>query len=136
MNNFFLIQIITNSILIGILIITQIISYPSLSSIDKSYFEKYHKNYVNKISYVVIPFMLIELFSLLYLTYYKSDLFMIKSLLILMTIWLFTFICIVPLHNSLSNKRSIDIINSLINYNWFRTILWTIKLLIILVVYL
>ncbi len=136
MNNFFLIQIITNSILIGILIITQIISYPSLSSIDKSYFEKYHKNYVNKISYVVIPFMLIELFSLLYLTYYKSDLFMIKSLLILMTIWLFTFICIVPLHNSLSNKRSVDNINSLINYNWFRTILWTIKLVIILFIYL
>ena len=136
MNNFFLIQIITNSILIGILIITQIISYPSLSSIDKSYFEKYHKNYVNKISYVVIPFMLIELFSLLYLTYHISDLFMIKSLLILMTIWLFTFICIVPLHNSLSNKRSIDNINSLINYNWFRTILWTIKLVIILFVYL
>ncbi len=136
MNNFFLIQIITNSILIGILIITQIISYPSLSSIDKSYFEKYHKNYVNKISYVVIPFMLIELFSLLYLTYHISDLFMIKSLLILMTIWLFTFICIVPLHNSLSNKRSVDNINSLINYNWFRTILWTIKLVIILFVYL
>ena len=136
MNNFFLIQIITNSILIGILIITQIISYPSLSSIDKSYFEKYHKNYVNKISYVVIPFMLIELFSLLYLTYHISDLFMIKSLLILMTIWLFTFICIVPLHNSLSNKRSIDNINSLVNYNWFRTILWTIKLVIILFVYL
>ena len=136
MNNIFLIQIITNSILIGILIITQIISYPSLSSIDKSYFEKYHKNYVNKISYVVIPFMLIELFSLLYLTYYKSDLFMIKSLLILMTIWLFTFICIVPLHNSLSNKRSVDNINSLINYNWFRTILWTIKLVIILFIYL
>ena len=136
MNNIFLIQIITNSILIGILIITQIISYPSLSSIDNSYFEKYHKNYVNKISYVVIPFMLIELFSLLFLTYHISDLFMIKSLLILMTIWLFTFICIVPLHNSLSNKRSVDIINSLINYNWFRTILWTIKLVIILFVYL
>ena len=136
MNNFFLIQIITNSILIGILIITQIISYPSLSSIDKSYFEKYHKNYVNKISYVVIPFMLIEIFSLLYLTYHISDLFMIKSLLILITIWLFTFICIVPLHNSLSNKRSVDNINSLINYNWFRTILWTIKLVIILFIYL
>ena len=136
MNNIFLIQIITNSILIGILIITQIISYPSLSSIDNSYFEKYHKNYVNKISYVVIPFMLIELFSLLFLTYHISDLFMIKSLLILMTIWLFTFICIIPLHNSLSNKRSVDIINSLINYNWFRTILWTIKLVIILFVYL
>ena len=136
MNNIFLIQIITNSILIGILIITQIISYQSLLSIDNSYFEKYHKNYVNKISYVVIPFMLIELFSLLFLTYHISDLFMIKSLLILMTIWLFTFICIVPLHNSLSNKRSIDIINSLINYNWFRTILWTIKLVIILFVYL
>jgi len=70
------------------------------------------------------------------LTYYKSDLFMIKSLLILMTIWLFTFICIVPLHNSLSNKRSVDNINSLINYNWFRTILWTIKLVIILFIYL
>ena len=136
MNNIFLIQIITNSILIGILIITQIISYPSLLSIDNSYFEKYHKNYVNKISYVVIPFMLIELFSLLFLTYHISDLFMIKSLLILMTIWLFTFICIIPLHNSLSNKRSVDIINSLINYNWFRTILWTIKLVIILFVYL
>ena len=135
MDNFFLIQIISNSILIGVLIITQIISYPSLSSIDKTYFEKYHKNYVNRISYVVIPLMLIELFSLVYLTFYISDLFMIKSLLILLTIWLFTFICIIPLHNSLSNKRSDDVINRLINYNWFRTILWSIKLIIILFVY-
>ena len=135
MDNLFLIQIISNSILIGVLIITQIISYPSLSSIDKTFFEKYHKNYVNRISYVVIPLMLIELFSLVYLTFYISDLFMIKSLLILLTIWLFTFICIIPLHNSLSNKRSYDIINRLINYNWFRTILWSIKLIIIIFVY-
>ena len=83
MDNLFLIQIISNSILIGVLIITQIISYPSLSSIDKTFFEKYHKNYVNRISYVVIPLMLIELFSLVYLTFYITDLFMIKSLLIL-----------------------------------------------------
>ena len=135
MDNFFLIQIISNSILIGVLLITQIISYPSLYSIDKTYFEKYHKNYVNSISYVVIPLMLIELFSLLYLTFYVSDLFMIKSLLILITIWLFTFICIVPLHNSLSKKRSDDTIIRLVNYNWLRTILWSIKLIIILIVY-
>ena len=135
MDNLFLIQIISNSILIGVLIITQIISYPSLSSIDKTFFEKYHKNYVNRISYVVIPLMLIELFSLVYLTFYITDLFMIKSLLILLTIWLFTFISIIPLHNSLSNKRSDDIINRLINYNWFRTILWSIKLIIIIFVY-
>ena len=135
MDNLFLIQIISNSILIGVLIITQIISYPSLSSIDKTFFEKYHKNYVNRISYVVIPLMLIELFSLVCLTFYISDLFMIKSLLILLTIWLFTFISIIPLHNSLSNKRSDDIINRLINYNWFRTILWSIKLIIIIFVY-
>ena len=135
MDNFFLIQIISNSILIGVLLITQIISYPSLYSIDKTCFEKYHKNYVNSISYVVIPLMLIELFSLLYLTFYVSDLFMIKSLLILITIWLFTFICIVPLHNLLSKKRSDDTISRLVNYNWLRTILWSIKLIIILIVY-
>ena len=135
MDNFFLIQIISNSILIGVLLITQLIYYPSLYSIDKNYFEKYHKNYVNSISYVVIPLMLIELISLLYLTFYVSDLFMIKSLLILITIWLFTFICIVPLHNLLSKKRSDDIISRLVNYNWLRTILWSIKLIIILIVY-
>ena len=81
------------------------------------------------ISVIVIPFMVGELFSLVYLSYIDSRLFL--PLMILLVIWLLTFIILVPIHNKLSLKHNISLINRLINYNWLRTILWTVKLIIL-----
>ena len=129
MEFFFLIHIICNSVLVGILFVTQLITYPSFLAVVSHVFISFHKRYTMNISFIVIPFMIGELFSLIYLNYIDSDLFL--SLMILLVIWLFTFIILVPIHNKLSLKHNISLINRLINYNWLRTILWAVKLIIL-----
>lgn len=129
MEFFFSIHIICNSVLVGILFVTQLITYPSFLAFDSHTFIDFHKRYTMNISFIVIPFMVGELFSLIYLNYIDSDLFL--PLGILLIIWLFTFIILVPIHNKLSLNHNISLINRLIDYNWFRTILWTVKLIIL-----
>ena len=121
--------------MIGVILITQLITYPSFLSIDNHKFVDFHNNYVRDISLVAVPAMTIELLTLLYMNVYINNLLFIKSLLVLIVIWLVTFIIIVPIHNQLSKKLEIDKIVSLIRYNWIRTVLWTSKIFIILYIF-
>ena len=79
--------------------------------------------------------MILELFSLCYISYILNDFLLIKSLIILLSIWLSTFIIMVPLHNKLSSKYEKELVIKLINYNWLRTLMWSIKLIFILYIY-
>ena len=121
--------------MIGVILITQLITYPSFLSIDKHKFVDFHNNYVRGISLVAVPAMTFELLTLLYMNLYINNLLFIKSLLVLIVIWLVTFIIIVPIDNHLSKKFEIEKTISLIRYNWIRTVLWTSKIFIILYIF-
>ena len=114
---------------------TQLITYPSFLKIDKNEFVSFHNNYVKNISIVAVPIMSLELLTLIYMNVYINNLLFMKSLLVLIVIWLITFIIIVPIHNQLSKKLEIEKIISLIRYNWIRTVLWTSKIFIILYIF-
>ena len=114
---------------------TQLITYPSFLKIDKNDFVSFHKKYVRNISFIAVPIMILELLTLVYMNVYINNLLFMKSLLVLIVIWLVTFIIIVPIHNQLSKKLEIDKIVSLIRYNWIRTVLWSSKIFIILYIF-
>ncbi len=121
--------------MIGVILMTQVITYPSFLKIDKNEFVSFHNNYVKNISIVAVPTMSLELLTLVYMNVYINNLLFMKSLLVLIVIWLVTFIIIVPIHNQLSKKLEIEKIVSLIRYNLIRTVLWTSKIFIILYIF-
>ena len=121
--------------MIGVILMTQLITYPSFLKIDKNDFVSFHKKYVRNISFIAVPIMILELLTLVYMNVYINNLLFMKSLLVLIVIWLVTFIIIVPIHNRLSKRLEIDKIVSLIRYNWIRTVLWTSKIFIILYIF-
>ena len=121
--------------MIGVILMTQLITYPSFLKIDKNDFVSFHKKYVRNISFIAVPIMILELLTLVYMNVYINNLLFMKSLLVLIVIWLVTFIIIVPIHNQLSKKLEIDKIVSLIRYNWIRTVLWSSKIFIILYIF-
>ena len=129
------IQIVCNSYLVSLVFMTQFITYPTFLHIDKDKFSDYHRKYVNNISFIVAPVMLIELLTLLLIAYFSKDFLIIKSLILLLVIWLTTFFIMIPSHNRISKSFNIKEIKSLINYNWIRTILWSFKLLVIIFLY-
>ena len=131
----YFIQIVCNSYLVSLVLMTQFITYPTFLNIDKDKFSDYHRKYVNNISFIVAPVMLIELSTLSLIAYFSSEFLIIKSLFLLLVIWLTTFFIMIPSHNRISKSFNIKEIKSLINYNWIRTILWSFKLLVIIFLY-
>ena len=131
----YFIQLVCNSYLVSLVFMTQFITYPTLLNIDKDKFSDYHRKYVNNISFIVAPVMLIELLTLFLIAYLSKDFLIIKSLILLLVIWLTTFFIMIPSHNRISKSFNIKEIKSLINYNWIRTILWSFKLLVIIFLY-
>ena len=131
----YFIQIVCNSYLVSLVFMTQFITYPTFLHIDKDKFSEYHRKYVNNISFIVAPVMLIELLTLSLIAYFSKDFLIIKSLILLLVIWLATFFIMIPSHNKISKAFNKKEINRLINYNWVRTILWSFKLLLIIFLY-
>ena len=128
--NYILFNIIINSILVGVILMTQFINYPLFKSI-KSDFTNYHKKYTERMGYVVAPLMVIELILVTYIIlHHKENLFVIFIFLLTIIIWASTFFIQVPIHNTLSKKKEKNKIIKLNKSNYIRTICWILKLII------
>ena len=128
--NYILFNIIINSILVGVILMTQFINYPLFKSI-KSDFTNYHKKYTERMGYVVAPLMVIELILVTYIIlHHKENLFVIFIFLLTNIIWASTFFIQVPIHNTLSKKKEKNKIIKLNKSNYIRTICWILKLII------
>ncbi|MBG40451.1 MAG: hypothetical protein CMP74_04440, partial [Flavobacteriales bacterium] len=128
--NYILLNIIINSILVGVILMTQFINYPLFKSI-KSDFTNYHKKYTERMGYVVAPLMVIELILVTYIIlHHKENLFVIFIFLLTIIIWASTFFIQVPIHNTLSKKKEKNKIIKLNTSNYIRTICWILKLII------
>ena len=108
----YFIQIVCNSYLVSLVLMTQFITYPTFLNIDKDKFSDYHRKYVNNISFIVAPVMLIELSTLSLIAYFSSEFLIIKSLFLLLVIWLTTFFIMIPSHNRISKSFNIKEIKS------------------------
>ena len=126
--NYALINIIFNSILVGIILLTQFVNYPLFKNINND-FEHYHSNYTNRMGYVVAPIMTLELlFVILLLINNPLGNYTIIIAISTLLIWASTFFIQVPIHNNIAHKKNPRKIKRLISTNLIRTFLWTIKL--------
>ena len=117
----------------GVIWIIQLIHYPAYRYIDVNEFQKYQKLHQNRISVLVLPLMLIELISSIYLFMLQFEsLFYILNLATVLLLWLLTFSIFVPLHGKLQADHSPKKITTLIRMNWVRTILWSLRATLLL----
>ena len=117
----------------GLIWTIQLVHYPSMKFIPEEKFTAYHNFHSHRISILAIPIMLIELFTSLGLFYQNSNsynhIFTINLILVIL-IWISTFLIQVPMHNTLSSAKNARVLNHLILSNWIRTILWTARSLL------
>ena len=127
MNILIIVNLIISAFMLGLILTTQVVSYPMFHFTDKNNFSTYHNNYVKYISFIAIPIMLFELgFSILLFSAFKGILFSILLFINIM-ILITTYFIQVPIHNKLGKKFNKQEINNLIKTNWIRTLLWIIK---------
>jgi hypothetical protein len=117
--------------MVGLIWFVQVVHYPLFNAIGRDSFVEYERRHTAQTTWVVGPAMLAEggTASLLLgcnLSVFERNLAWI-GLVLLFTIWFSTAWIQIPCHNSLSNQFSDEVHRRLVTSNWIRTIAWTIR---------
>ena len=126
MENLILFNFFISSFMLGLILTTQIVSYPMFLKVENS-FSDYHMSYVNKISTIAAPFMILELLLSLLFVFLLESYIAVIIFLIMLLIFLCTFFIQVPIHEKLKNNFNVLLCNKLIKTNWIRVFLWLLK---------
>lgn len=127
-------HLISTSMMVAIIWIVQILHYPTFLFIDKERYTEFQQFHMNKISYIIVPLMLVELITGLSILFTVENIqfSFYVSLSLLILIWLITGLFFTKFHSELSKKFSHNTILRLIRLNWIRTVFWTIRLALLL----
>ncbi|MBX9767094.1 MAG: hypothetical protein K2X47_07480 [Bdellovibrionales bacterium] len=121
-------QILSCAMLTGLIWTIQILHYPCFDRVSGAGFEEFHLFHTRRITFLVLPLMILDLASGIALVVYFPDSELMKiNLLAVLMIWMVTFFISVPIHQRLSNEKSTVAIRRLISTNWLRTALWSAR---------
>lgn len=125
--------------LVGLIWIIQIVHYPLFANVGQQQFELYSNKHQMLITFIVGPVMVAEILTAIILAWYTpypelTTWFRIGLMLVIL-IWLSTAFIQVPQHSRLTNSGyDLATIKALVNWNWIRTIAWTARGAILLIV--
>lgn len=118
---------IANAGLLVLIWMVQLIIYPSFVRMNEENLLDWHPQYSRRISLIVIPLMFLQLGLIIFLSVTRGNLIHYISLVLIILVWLSTFLQAVPLHNKIASQKEIQSsAEKLVKVNWIRTTLWTI----------
>ena len=122
------VHLISTVAMVGIIWFVQISHYPLLAFVPSDSFSTYERQHVYRVTFVVGPLMLMEVFSSAYLLLAHSEkVFVWVPFVLLIFIWLSTLFLQVPCHRILENGKDDGAIQKLVRTNWIRTVFWTAR---------
>lgn len=124
-------HVVCCSIMVGIIWLVQLDVYPMLTKVGEKEFEIIHQFHMNKISLVVAPVMFLELVTAVAIFYLSNHRIFLFNLMGVIGLWIWTFFANIPSHNKLS-YQSLGSKRSLVLLNWPRTIMWSLRLTLLL----
>ncbi|AMV33946.1 hypothetical protein VN12_17585 [Pirellula sp. SH-Sr6A] len=119
------------TMMVGIIWFVQIIHYPLLAAVGEPFFSAYEKRHIESTSWVVIPPMLVEAATSMALFWLRPTSISTGMVwlggVLLVTIWVSTFLLQMPYYERLSQGFDSVIHRRLVLTNWIRTGVWTIR---------
>ena len=134
MHQIFLIQLVASAFMTGFVWFAQIIHYPLLLKVDSGSFSEYQKENLFRSASVAIPMMCLEGVTAFWLVYSVASTSLVVNFALLVLIWISTLLLEGPTHLSLLKKFNRELVLHLIKFNWIRTILWTVRMILLLIV--
>ena len=122
----------STAVMVGVIWVIQLLHYPTFHYIEKNNYSQFQKFHMNRISYIVIPAMVIEMLSGIMLVIINDDFIISFSLLV--CIWIITFVFFTNIHQRLLSKYEMTTVEKLVNLNWIRTVFWTVRLVILFII--
>ncbi len=129
----FIINTCSSFFMTGVIWFVQVAQYPLFRNFDDAgNFQQFHIGHVFRTGLVVIPVMLLEMGSSVFLSISEAPLPGLNriGLGFVSAIWLSTFFVQAPIHKKLQQSYDRTLVEKLIQTNWIRTILWSLKALL------
>lgn len=112
--------------LVVLIWMVQLVVYPSFTYYQPKNLIEWHQKYTTGIAVIVIPLMLAQLVLAIVAVFYQPNFVSLFTLLIVIFLWIFTFLSFAPLHFKISEgKPNQQLLQLLIRRNWIRTFLWS-----------
>lgn len=132
-----LLNLCLSAFLTGLIWVIQLVHYPLFLQVGKSQFTDYEKSHRKRISIIAMPVMIIDLsFSgmLIFTTYFDAyrEYILIAFALNLIA-FLSTVIFFSRIHYRLTKGYDTNLIDKLVNSNIIRTLIWTARSVILLI---
>jgi hypothetical protein len=131
MRDIYLLHSFATLMMCGVIWIIQWLHYPLFALLGAEEFHQYEILHRTWISQLVGPLMLLELGSAVLCLIYRPKSIPayqpIAGILLLGVIWGSTFFIQVPLHNAVTKAFDPEAIRSLIDSNWIRTVSWSFR---------
>ncbi|MFM9959036.1 MAG: hypothetical protein ACKVZJ_13300 [Phycisphaerales bacterium] len=118
--------------MVGLIWFVQVVHYPLMGAVQPHAFSAYATSHQRRTTWVVGPVMLLEGSSALLLVWsphgeFAGTLMRWMGLALLVLIWTSTFAVQVPLHARLASAFDRAVWRRLVATNWVRTIAWTAR---------
>lgn len=124
------IKILVDFGLVVLIWIVQRIVYPSFLYYNPTTLLAWHKKYRSRFGYLVIPLMVGQLGLSVYHAITLTTLYTLVDLVLILLLWLSTFLQFVPIHTTIAKGRVNEkLLVTLVRKNWIRTLLWTVVFL-------
>lgn len=123
------------AILVGLIWTIQRVHYPLFARVPASHFGDFHRLHSRRIAQLVGPLMGLELITASWLLLHPGELpraLAIAQFVPVAAAWLVTGLVFVPLHGRLADGPTPDDLDRLVRQNWWRSFLWTGRLLLLL----
>jgi len=131
-----LLKITVDTALCTLIWLVQIVIYPGFLCYNESDLKKWHRAYTGRITIIVMPLMLSQLFLYVFLSYSQPSFDAFAGLGLVIMIWAVTFFVSVPLHAKIDTLADTIITRKkLVRTNWMRTIAWTLVLILTILHY-
>ena len=133
----FWINIASTWFMVGLIWFVQIVHYPLFVYVGSKEFRTFHENHKILITPVVGIVMIVELVTAGILIFQIPmgipNWTAIVGIILLVVIWFSTLFLQIPYHNKLSPKFDKNVLMMLVNTNWIRTICWSLRGIIVLI---
>ena len=117
--------------LVVLIWMTQLIVYPSFSYYSEAQLLAWHPKYTMAISVIVMPLMLLQVGLYGYDLLVDFKILTLIGAVLIGLCWVNTFFFAVPLHNKIgAGQEVLEAARSLVQVNWYRTVLWTLVFLL------
>lgn len=124
-------HLVSTLFLVGLIWTIQVVHYPLFERVGLSAYPSYQAGHQWRITVVVLPLMLVELLSAVWLIFDRPPAIptwlIWAGLGLLILIWISTVFIQSPLHSTLDRGFDRKTWLQLVNTNWIRTVAWSVR---------